>query len=193
MSSTPSIALVYDSGFGHTAIVAEEVAKGLRSVNGVEVTLFKAGEVKDTLDILAPYSAIIFGTPTYMGGVTATFKAFMDATGKLWYAQQWKDKFAAGFTNSGGLSGDKLLTLQHLAVFAAQHSMLWISQGLMYTPAGTDTKHGGHPEDVNRIGSYLGLMTQSDNVAPTQTPSDGDKKTAFLFGARVATVVKRFA
>ncbi len=181
------IAIVYDSGYGHTAVVAEEVATGARGVAGITVDVIKATDVKD-IAILNDYDGMIFGTPTYMGGVSAAFKGFMDASGGAWVKQAWKDKFAAGFTNSGSLSGDKLLTLQHLAVFAAQHSMLWISQGLM---GPSSKEHGGKPDDVNRAGSYLGLMTQSDNAAPTETPSLGDKKTAQLFGARVAEVVSR--
>lgn len=184
------IAVVYDSGYGHTAVVAEEIAKGARENPAVTVDIFKAGEVKDKLDTLLPYDALVFGSPTYMGGVSATFKAFMDASGAAWMKQAWKDKFAAGFTNSAGLSGDKLLTLQHLAVFAAQHSMLWISQGLM-TATTPGSKHGAQPGDVNRIGSYLGLMTQSDNSAPAENPSAGDKKTAQLFGRRIADTVAR--
>jgi len=43
--------------------------------------------------------------------------------------QRWKDKLAAGFTNSAGMSGDKLLALQQLAVFAAQHGVIWITLG----------------------------------------------------------------
>ncbi len=182
------IAIIYDSGYGHTAVVAEEVATGARGIAGTTVDVIKATDAKDALDTLLPYDVLIFGTPTYMGGVSAAFKAFMDASGGAWMKQAWKDKFAAGFTNSGSLSGDKLLTLQHLAVFAAQHSMLWISQGLMPP---SSKEHGGKPDDINRAGSYLGLMTQSDNAAPTETPSTGDKKTAQLFGARVAEVVSR--
>lgn len=42
----------------------------------------------------------------------------------------WRDKVAAGFTNSGSKSGDKVNTLISLAIFAAQHHMHWVSLGL---------------------------------------------------------------
>ena len=42
----------------------------------------------------------------------------------------WRDKVAAGFTNSGAKSGDKLTALVSLAVFAAQHHMHWVNLGL---------------------------------------------------------------
>ena len=59
---------------------------------------------------------------------------------------------AAGFTNAGGLCGDKVNCLIDLALFAAQHSMIWVSQGLFYDDTG-----------INRMGSWLGLQAQSDN------------------------------
>lgn len=42
-----------------------------------------------------------------MGGMSAQFKAFMDAGAKVWFAQGWKDKIAAGFTQFGSQNGDK--------------------------------------------------------------------------------------
>jgi len=69
--------------------------------------------------------AIIFGTPTYMGGPSAQFKAFADACGGKWYAGAWRDKLAAGFTISSGPSGDKLSTLHYLFTLAMQR--MWKS------------------------------------------------------------------
>ena len=58
--------------------------------------------------ILDAADAIIFGAPTYTSSISGPFKVFMDATSKKWFAHAWKDKIAAGFTNSGSHSGDKL-------------------------------------------------------------------------------------
>ncbi|MDD9850075.1 flavodoxin, partial [Escherichia coli] len=76
-------------------------------------------------DVLDASQGIIFGSPTYMGSVTADFKKFMDSTSKRWKNRLWQGKLAAGFANSGGLSGDKLAVLQQLNIFAMQHGMLW--------------------------------------------------------------------
>ena len=70
--------------------------------------------------------AIIFGSPTYMGGPAAQFKALADATGERWYRGAWRDKLAAGFTVSSGPSGDKLSTLHYFFTLAMQHGMIWI-------------------------------------------------------------------
>jgi NAD(P)H dehydrogenase (quinone) len=70
--------------------------------------------------------SLIFGSPTYMGGVASQLKAFIDAASGIWFAQGWKNKIAGGFTHSGSPSGDKQGTLLYLAINAAQHSMIWV-------------------------------------------------------------------
>jgi NAD(P)H dehydrogenase (quinone) len=116
----PTVAVVYYSSQGHTHAIAEAVADGARRVTGTTVELHRLqdadiqnGRWKNdaVLAALAAADAIVFGTPTYMGGYSAQMKAFIDACGGVWYKQGWKDKLAAGFTHSQGLSGDKLNTL----------------------------------------------------------------------------------
>lgn len=184
------IATVYHSGYGHTKVQAEHVHKGVSSVEGVTAHLYKAEDITVTPEILNEMDGIIFGAPTYMGSLSAPFKAFMDATSKIWLKQEWKDKIAAGFTNSGNMSGDKFNSLVQLVTFAAQHSMIWISLGLLNASAGDDVP-SGNPESINRIGSFIGAMAQSDNVPPDQSPPSGDLKTAELLGIRVARLCLR--
>lgn len=189
------IAIVYHSGYGHTKVVAECVAAGAKSVAGSEVSIIAVGELpgpdKDRKltgrwDELAQADAIVFGAPTYMGSLSADFKKFMEQTAGLWYTQAWKDKVAGGFTNSGSMSGDKLNALFQLAIFAGQHSMIWVSTGMV----------GGHPVGdpavLNRISSQLGVMTQSDQASPEVTPPKGDRATAEAYGKRVAEITARF-
>jgi NAD(P)H dehydrogenase (quinone) len=182
------ISIVYHSGFGHTKIQAENVLKGAQSVEGIEATLFEVEEVTKNPEKLNDFDAIIFGSPTYMGSASATFKAFMDASSKVWFGQAWKDKIAAGFTNSHSLSGDKLNTLVQMAIFAAQHSMIWVGTGHMNeSPNG----QAGQAEAINRMGSFLGAMAQSENKPPELTPPSGDLKTAQFLGKRVAEIAKK--
>lgn len=180
-----NIYIVYHSGYGHTKKVAELVAEGANQVNNTNVKLFSAEEAIENLDALDNADAIIMGSPTYMGSVSAKFKEFADASSKKWFKSEWKDKIAAGFTNSGALSGDKSITLQYLTTFALQHGMIWVglTDGEDRSYSG---KHGGQPNDINRMGSNTGLMTQSDNASPEETPSPGDIETAKIFGKRVA-------
>jgi multimeric flavodoxin WrbA len=188
-----NVAVVYHSGYGHTAIVAEHVAKGAASVPGVTARLYRADELLSPdagpWTELAAADAIIFGAPTYMGSASAPMKQFMDASSKVWFTQGWKNKIAAGFTNSASWSGDKLSTLSQFAVFAAQQGMIWTGTGLM--PGNNSS--AGSPEDINRVGSFLGLMTQANaDQGPDVAPPKSDRRTAELFGHRVAEIAVRW-
>ena len=185
-----NIAVVYHSGFGHTARQAEAVARGVEAVAGARAVLIPVDKVEENWDSLAAADGIVFGAPTYMGSVSAPFKTFMDASSKPWYGRVWKDKIAAGFTNSASQSGDKLNTLIQLAVFAAQHGMIWV--GLDLLPGNNNSQ--GSVEDLNRLGSFLGAMAQSNADQPAElTPPPADLKTAEYLGSRVATTAKAFA
>ena len=185
----PKVAIVYHSGYGHTAEQAKAVARGAQSVAGTDVKLISVTDGDVPWSELATAQAIIFGSPTYMGTVSAPFKKFMDDSSKIWHDRQWVDKLAAGFTNSASQSGDKLNTLTTLAVFAAQHGMLWAGVDLL--PGNNHSK--GSVEDLNRLGSFLGAMAQSNaDQGPDQGPIASDLKTAEHLGQQFATLVTRF-
>ena len=128
--AAPTVAVAYHSGFGHTAVLADAVASGARDA-GAHVTVVAVDAMTDAdWDVLDGADAIVFGSATYMGNVSAAFQAFAEQTGRRCFNGAWRDKVAAGFTNSGAKSGDKMHTLTSLAVFAAQHHMHWVNLGL---------------------------------------------------------------
>lgn len=180
--SNVSVVVVYHSGFGHTEVIAQKIAEGVTST-GASVTLQKVTD-EINWDALNAADAIVFGSPTYMGGPAWEFKKFADASGQVWFGQGWKDKIAAGFTNSLSNSGDKNETLHYFFTLASQHSMIWVPQGIMRAGAG--------PDDLNRNGFWSGLGAQSDNESPEVTPPAGDRQTAFLFGERIAQAAARW-
>ncbi|NBX02549.1 MAG: flavodoxin family protein [Alphaproteobacteria bacterium] len=185
------IVIIYHSGYGHTAKVAEAVGEGARRHAGAHVQVLSV----DALDeagwaALDAADGIIFGSPTYMGGVSAKFKAFMESASKRWYAQSWKDKVAAGFTNSGAYSGDNFNTLMQLLANAMQHSMIWVGTGMKQPTA---KGHGPAPDALNRLGSFVGVATQSNDDSPEVTPPSGDLETARMLGQRVAELAARLA
>lgn len=183
------VAIAYHSTYGHTAAQAEAVKRGVEQVEGVEVALIKVTEIEDKWQLLHEADAIIFGCPTYMGSGSAEFKKFIELTAKFWTQQTWKDKLAAGFTNSGSQSGDKLNTLVQLAIFAAQQSMIWVSLGLL--PGNNSSK--GSVNDINRLGAWMGAMAQSNvDQGPDVVPPANDLETASLLGKRVAELAVRF-
>jgi multimeric flavodoxin WrbA len=184
-----TVAVVYHSGYGHTAEIAKAVAHGANRVNGIEAKLIRVEDVEKRWDDLNAADAIIFGAPTYMGSVSAPFKAFMDATSKVWFTQGWKDKIAAGFTHSGSQGGDKYNTITQLFTLAMQHGMIWAGLGLM--PGNNSSK--GSTSDLNRLGGFTGLMTQSNVDQGAEAIPASDLKTAEALGRRVALVTLQFA
>jgi NAD(P)H dehydrogenase (quinone) len=188
-----NIAIIYFSGTGHTHLMAEAIATGAQKSSDTKVQLLRItgeqivnGRWKDEAMVASLNSAdaIIFGTPTYMGGVAAQFKAFVDSVSSAWAQQLWKDKIGGGFTHSGGLSGDKQGTLIYLSINAAQHSMIWVGAGEMTQPNG-----------VNRLGSYMGVMGQAvPDFTGTKTVEldPGDRLSCELYGQRIATATQRW-
>lgn len=183
------IAVVYHSGYGHTAAVAKAVARGAASVADTESQLISVADIDKHWDDLNGADAIIFGAPTYMGSVSAPFKAFMDASAKVWFTQGWKDKVAAGFTHSGSQNGDKFNSVTQLFTFAMQHGMIWTGLGLL--PGNNTSK--GSADDLNRLGGFGGALTQSNNDQGAEAIIDSDLKTAEHLGKRVALVTLQFA
>ncbi|MBY5457456.1 flavodoxin family protein [Rhizobium beringeri] len=184
------VSIVYDSGYGHTARVAEAVAEGVREVDGIEAKLVAVADGAMDWYALERSDAIIFGSPTYNGLISAKLKQFFeDSTKAAWSELKWRNKIAAGFTNSGAQHGDKLNSLVSMALFAAQHGMIWVGLDLM--PGNSSST--GSTDDLNRLGSWLGVMTQSNiDQAPDVTPAGSDLKTAGYLGHRVAETVRRF-
>ena len=178
------ITVIYHSGYGHTQRMAQAVADG---ANAELLAIDAEGNLPEGgWQQLKASDAIIFGAPTYMGSCSWQFKKFADATSKPWYAQEWKDKVAAGFTTSAGMNGDKQQTLGTLFTLAMQHGMLWVSQGLM--PAQLKSSRR---DDINYLVSYSGAMAAAPADGGVADMSAGDLETARLFGARVAEIAAR--
>ena len=189
-STAPAtVAIVYHSGYGHTERQAQAVADGARSVDGTAVHLLRVDDLQDPWRLLEGADAIIFGAPTYMGSASAGFKAFMEATSPAAYAKAlWKDKIAAGFTNSASRSGDKVSTLQQLAIFAAQHGMHWVNLGLQPGHSLSSSTE----DSLNRHGFFLGAAAQSNgDEGPDVAPPQADLRTAHHLGRRVALVARQ--
>ncbi len=186
-----SVVTIYHSGYGHTKKQAEAVHAGIEST-GVQakiITINAEGNLQDSeWETLAKADAIAFGSPTYMGSVSWQFKKFADASSKPWFGQVWKNKIAAGFTNSASMNGDKLSTLHYLFTLAMQHSMIWVGTGML-----PSNKKDATRNDINYLASFSGLMAQSpSDASPEEGPLPGDLQTAKLFGERIAQITKQW-
>lgn len=184
------ISVVYFSGYGHTAKQAAAVAEGASAAGAAVTTIVidKEGNIPDEAwETLKDSDAIVFGSPTYMGGPAWQFKKFADASSKPWFQGLWRDKLAAGFTNSASMNGDKHSTIAYLMTLSMQHSMLWVGTGMMPSNTKAATRN-----DLNYLGAFSGLMAQSpSDSSPDEGPLPGDLATAKEFGKRIATVAAR--
>ncbi len=178
------IVVVYHSGYGHTAKVAEAVAAG---AGATLLPIDAEGNLPESAwEALDAADAIVFGTPTYMGNVSWQFKKFADATSKAWFTSKWKDKVFGGFTNSASFNGDKQVSLITLQTLASQHGGIWISLGLMPANSKAATRN-----DLNNLGGSVGLLVQSPSDASVDEIPAGDLATAKSYGERIATLTKK--
>ncbi|EJB8503011.1 flavodoxin family protein [Vibrio parahaemolyticus] len=189
------IAIIYFSKTDVTGQLARAIAAGVEQqgikqqgeceilshrIEGSEI--IEGRFVKPNLmDELAECDAIIFGSPTYMGGVAAQFKAFADASSESWYHQKWANKVAAGFTSGGALNGDQSCTLQYLQTFAYQHGMMWV---------GLDKISNSGEQNLNRYGVQGGIVAQGGEDGQLHA---SDVATAEYLGKRVAMLVDKFS
>jgi NAD(P)H dehydrogenase (quinone) len=177
--------VVYHSGYGHTQRMAQAVAEG---AGAQIVAIDPEGNLPDgAWEQLAAADAIIFGSPTYMGGPSWQFKKFADASSKPWFGQAWKDKMFAGFTNSGSVNGDKSGTVNYMFTLAMQHGGVWVGNGMM-----PSNNKAAQRNDLNWIGTFAGAAAQSPVDASPAEMLPGDLLTAKQFGQRVAQAAARW-
>jgi len=186
------ISILYFSGYGHAVKLAEAVERGAAAVPGAVVNtrrISQEGELPDEAwTELGEADAIIYGTPTYMGGPAWQFKKVAEASSGRWMTQAWKDKLAAGFTVSAATNGDKFSTIQYLWTLSQQHGQVWAGTGLL--PSNTKA-HG--PADINWSGGSSGVFAIAPaDASPDEAPGAGDIAAAEALGERIARLAARF-
>ncbi|MFM2481554.1 flavodoxin family protein [Celerinatantimonas sp. YJH-8] len=179
------ISVVFHSGYGHTKKVAQSIAQG---ATAQLIEIDNDGEISEQdWETLNQSDAIIFGSPTYMGGPSWQFKKFTDATSKIWYNRGWQDKLFGGFSVSASLNGDKQVTLILLQTLASQHGGLWVSLGQLPSSSTAATRN-----DYNSLGGSVGVLVQVPSDADADAIPSGDLKTAEAYGKRMLDIVNRF-
>jgi len=165
--------IVYHSLYGHIHRMAEAVAEGVRSVPGAEAHLRRVPEtlpedvlekmgaleaqaaMRDvpvcTVEELPDYDAIIFGTPTRFGNMSAQMRNFFDQTGGLWAKGALAGKVASVFTSTG-TGGGQEMTITSTWTTLAHHGMIIVPIGYT-TPALFDVSQvgGGTPYGASTI------------------------------------------
>ena len=158
MDDTPYILVLYYSRGGHTRRMAEQVARGVAAVEGIQPRLRTVPPVsadceRTAADIpddgplycereeLRGCAGLVLGSPTRFGNMAAPLKYFIDQTSDLWLSGALIDKPAAVFTSTSSLHGGQESTLLSMQLPLLHHGMLLL--GLPYSEAGLMTTVGG--------------------------------------------------
>ncbi|MGO1246869.1 MAG: NAD(P)H:quinone oxidoreductase [Oceanisphaera sp.] len=164
-----NVLVLYHSMYGHIETMANAVAEGAGSVAGVEVTVKRVPETMDTEVFknaggkteqaapvatpaeLAEYDAIIVGTPTRFGNMSAQMRNFFDQTGGLWAKGALAGKVASVFTSTG-TGGGQEMTITSTWTTLAHHGMVIVPIGYT-TPELFDISQvsGGTPYGASTI------------------------------------------
>ena len=163
----PTVLLIFDSRGGLTEQLAEAVAEGVRSVDGVTLSYRRLDDAR--FDELTTCDALILGSPNW-SGVTGKLKDWMDHSGDLWETGELAGKVGAAFTAGWSRSGGTEATLLQLLHLLFSHGMLVI--GLPWS------------ERMRKSGSYYGATAHGE-------VTDDDRAQARELGRRVAALALR--
>lgn len=181
------ISVAYHSRGGNTRRLAEAIEAGAAEQR-VQTHLVDVEQITDAdWSVLARSDGIFFGSPTHIGGPSASFVAFAEQTSRFQPSAAWADKLAAGFTTSAAMEGGKLGALQFILALATQHGMLWVGQALR---AGWNTSSGSSA-DLNRLGYRLGSVAQCNADEKPADMKESDLLTAAEHGRRMARMAQK--
>ncbi|MCG8383070.1 MAG: NAD(P)H:quinone oxidoreductase [Gammaproteobacteria bacterium] len=196
------ILVLYYSSYGHIESMANAIAVGARSVAGTEVNIKRVPELVPeeaakqagikleqdapvaTVDELANYDAIIFGTPTRFGNMSAQMRNFLDQTGGLWANGKLIGKVGSVFTSTGVQHGGQETTLTSFHTTLMHHGMVVV--GVPFSCAelsNMDEISGGTPYGASTLAGGDG----------SRQPSKNELKIAQFQGQHVADIAKKLA
>lgn len=199
------VLVLFYSTYGHIYQMAKAVVEGAKQIDGIEVELKRVPETLSpeiigmmgateaqkafadvpiaSVDDMVTADAIIFGSPTRFGNMTAQMKAFLDATGALWAKGALIGKIGSVFTSSATQHGGQESTILSFHTVLLHHGML--IAGLPYSFAGQTTiseMSGASPYGASTI-------TGGDG---SRMPSQNELDGAIFQGKHVAELLKRF-
>ncbi|WOD20396.1 NAD(P)H:quinone oxidoreductase [Paraburkholderia kirstenboschensis] len=178
----PKILVLYYSSYGHIETMANAIAEGAMSFAGASVTLKRVPETIPaeqamaagiklnqaapvaTIDELADYDAIIFGTPTRFGNMAGQMRNFLDQTGGLWMKGALIGKIGSVFASTGTQHGGQETTISSFHSTLLHHGMVIV--GVPYACAGLtkmDEITGGTPYGATTLAGADGSRQPSAN------------------------------
>ena len=187
-----NVLIVYDSRLGSVKKMARLIARGVESVSDCNAVIRCVPEVlantdtekkeqSDYADLLVEHAdlencdALIIGSPTRFGNMSASMKYFLDSTSSLWMSGVLSGKPAAVFTSSSSMHGGQESTLLSMLNPLLHHGMLIC--GIPFTEhALSKTSTGGTPYGASHVAG-------SSNNKPI---SDDEKTLCIALGKRIA-------
>ena len=175
------VLVLYYSSYGHIEQMAKAAAEGVAKVSGVTAVVKRVPETVPleiakqmhfkldqaapiaTVDELADYDAIIFGTPTRYGNMAAQMKTFIDMTGGLWMKGALVGKVGSVISSSATQHGGQETTITSFHTVLFHHGMVVV--GLPYScqaQMGVDEIKGGSPYGASTIAGADGSRQPSE-------------------------------
>ena len=176
------VLVLYYSSYGHVERMAEAVAEGAAAVRGSVVSVKRVAELVPeetarkagmktqqkapvaSVDELADYDAIIFGTPTRFGNMAAQMRNFLDQTGGLWAKGALVGKVGSVFVSTATQHGGQETTITSFHNTLLHQGMIIV--GLPYAFAGLtrmDEISGGSPYGATTLAGGDGSRRPSEN------------------------------
>ena len=175
------VLVLYYSSYGHTEVMARAVAEGAGKVAGCQCDVTQEAPFA-TVDELANYDAIIFGTPTRFGNMAAQMRNFLDQTGGLWAKGALIGKVGSVFVSTASQHGGQETTITSFHTTILHHGMIVV--GLPYSFAGNTEMgeiSGGTPYGATTIAGADG----------SRMPSENELAGARYQGQHVAEIAKK--
>ncbi len=194
------ILVLYYSRYGATALMANQLCRGIESVDGATARLRTVPAVSATtratdpeipedgppyatLEDLNECAGLILGSPTRFGNMAAPLKHFLDSTGSIWISGGMADKPAGVFTASASMHGGQETTLMTMVLPLLHHGMYVI--GLPYTEEALHTTTAG--------GTPYGASHVAGSASGPSTLTDEEAELCRALGKRIAGIAKRLS
>ena len=186
------ILVLYYSATGSVRSLAQALARGVESVEGMRARVRTVPKVSPVTDgsapavpaECAPYVeardleecvGLALGSPTRFGNMAAPMKHFLDNTGAQWQNGALAGKPACVFTSTSSQHGGQESTLLSMMLPLFHHGMLLV--GLPYTePALNTTAGGGTPYGASHVAGF----------GAERAITEDEKRLAVALGARLA-------
>jgi NAD(P)H dehydrogenase (quinone) len=195
----PDVLVLYYSATGSVRTLAQAIARGIDSVDGMHARVRTVPKVAAVIDKPAPpvpaegppyveardleeCAGLALGSPTRFGNMAAALKYFIDGLGAEWGRGTLAGKPAAVFSSTASMHGGQEATLVSMMLPLLHHGMVIV--GLPYTePDLNATRSGGTPYGATHVSG-------TGNDRPV---TDEESRLAFALGKRLATLAKKIS